>query len=425
MSAVEVPWGRRVSGELRVPPSKSVTNRALNLALLARRPLTLERPLLAEDTRAFLTALEVLGIAVERVPEGVRLTPGATPDSAAIDCGASGTMARFMTASLSGLRGAWHVDGSSRLRERPLGPLIDSLRDLGARIDCLGKDGCLPLAIDGGELQGDVVSVDAGASSQYLSALLMAATRARAPVRIEAAGLTSAPYVDLTVEVMGHFGAHIARPAPDSWTVGPGLSSPSGYAVEGDLSAACYFAAAAVLTTGRVELTGLREDSRQGDRRFLGLLARIGAAVEWPAPDRVAVTGGERLVGIDVDMSELPDQVPTLAAIAPFAAGTTRIRNVAHLRIKESDRLAACAVELRRLGAVAEELPDGLTVPGVWAREEPPANPAEVSSHGDHRIAMSFALVGLRRPGVRIADPAVVSKSYPAFWEDLDRCLAA
>ncbi len=425
MSAVEVPCGRRVSGEVRVPPSKSVTNRVLNLALLAGGPLTVERPLVAEDTVAFLEALGALGVAAARAGDDLRLTPGPMPAGAAIDCRASGTMMRFLTATLSVLRGRWRLDGSARLRVRPLGALLDSLRSLGARIDCLESEGFPPLAIAGGELGGGVVTVDAGESSQYLSALLMALTRARAPVRIAVARLTSAPYVDLTVEVMRSFGARVERPAGDSLTVHPGLSAPAVYAVEADLSAACYFAAAAALTGGRVELAGVRAESRQGDRRFLEELRRMGATVDWPRPDRAIVAGGKRLDAIDVDMSELPDQVPTLAAIAPFAAGTTRIRNVAHLRIKESDRLAACAAELRRLGAVAAELPDGLSIPGVWERQAPPSQPVLVATHDDHRIAMSFALAGLRRPGVRIADAAVVAKSYPAFWEDLERCLTA
>lgn len=423
MSAVEVPCGRRASGEVRVPSSKSATNRVLNLALLARRKMTVERPLLAADTEAFLAALEALGIVTDRAGEALRLTPAALPTGATIDCGASGTMARFMTATLSVLRGSWRLDGSARLRERPLGPLIASLGGLGARIECREEDGCLPLTIEGRDLEAGAVAVDAGESSQYLSALLMTATRARGPVRIEVTGLTSAPYVELTLEVMGDFGAEVDRTEPDVMIVSPGLTAPSIYAVEGDLSSACYFAAAAALTGGRVELIGLRRESRQGDAAFFGLLGQMGARVDWPRPDRAIVTGDERLEAIDVDMSELPDQVPTLAAIAPFAAGTTRIRNVPHLRIKESDRLAASAAELRRVGAVVEELPDGLTVPGVWADEAPPSEPILVASHDDHRIAMSFALLGLRRPGVRIAEPAVVSKSYPAFWEDLRHCL--
>lgn len=423
MTAIEVPWGRRVHGEVRIPPSKSATNRALNLALLAGREITVERPLAAADTEAFLTALETLGTRVERRATAVRLVPGRSPARALIDCGASGTMARFLTASLAALPGAWRLDGTARLRDRPLGPLLTALRSLGARIECEAREGHLPLAIEGTELTGGGVQLDAGESSQYLSALLMAATRAAAPVRIEVTGLTSAPYVELTVEAMERFGARVDRPGPEVFAVAPGLTPPPVHSIEGDMSAACYFAAAAALTGGRVELAGLGRETRQGDRRFLEILGRMGARVEWPRSDRLVVSAGEGLLAVEVDMGSLPDQVPTLAAIAPFAAGTSRIRNVSHLRIKESDRLAACAAELQRAGASVEETPDGLVVPGVWSGQAPPAAPIEIATHDDHRIAMSFALLGLGRPGVRIAEPGVVAKSYPSFWEDLEHCL--
>ena len=184
--------------------------------------------------------------------------------------------------------------------------------------------------------------------------------------------------------------------------------------MEADFSAAAYPAAAAVLTGGEVELWPLGATSKQGDRRFMELLERMGARIDWTA-DGLRVTAGP-LCAIDADLSASPDQVPTLAALAPFARGTTRITNVPHLRIKESDRLSAMASELERCGAAVEELPDGLVIPGVWAEQPPPATPVEVATWGDHRIAMSMALVGLRRPGVRIADPGVVAKSYPDFW---------
>ncbi len=424
MSAVDVPTGRRLAGRVSVPPSKSLTNRALCLALLARAPMRLERPLLSDDTKALLAAVEALGIGAERDAAGLRFLPAELPDRAAIDCGASGTMARFMTAILSVLPGTWRLDGSPRLRERPVGPLIEGMRSLGASIDCLEHEDFLPLAIRGGVLEGGRATLDAGESSQYLSALLMAATGARRQVEVEVTGLTSAPYVDLTLDMMERFGARVERSEPGALRVRPGLSAPDAYTVEGDASAACYFAAAAALTGGTVELTGLPRDSRQGDLGFFDLLEEMGAGVEWPASDRVMVRGGARLEALDVDMSEMPDQVPTMAAIAPFAAGTTRIRNVSHLRLKESDRLHASATELGRLGAVAVDLPDGLEIEGVWASQPPPSDPVVVATHDDHRIAMSFALVGLRRPGVRIAESGVVSKSYPAFWEDLERCLA-
>ncbi|HEV8630590.1 MAG TPA: 3-phosphoshikimate 1-carboxyvinyltransferase, partial [Thermoanaerobaculia bacterium] len=223
--------------------------------------------------------------------------------------------------------------------------------------------------------------------------------------------------VEVTLRLVAQWGGTIARRA-DGFEVTPGLQPQAQVEVEGDYSAAAYPAAAAALTGGEVTLLGLDRDSAQGDRGFLDLLAAMGAKVQWVG-DALHVRGDGRLVALDADLAGMPDQVPTLAALAPFAHGTTRIRNVPHLRIKESDRLAAMAGELRRLGVPVEELPDGLVIPGVWAATSPPAGPTEVYAHGDHRIAMSLALVGLRRPGVLVAQPEVVGKSYPGFWSDL------
>jgi len=406
----------RVAGEVMPPPSKSATHRALNLALLARRPIAIERPLVAEDTELFLTALSALGWRVERADGVARLTPGQAPVSAELDCGNAGTMARFLTASLCTIPGEWRLDGVARLRERPVGPLVEALRELGARIEYQGAPGSFPLRIAGGTLRGGRVRLRAGESSQYLSALLMASLRAARPVEVEVTSLVSAPYVDLTLEAMESFGASCPA-AGGVYRIEPQDFGLDHLRVEGDWSAAAYPAAAAALG-GRVRLRGLDARSRQGDRGFVELLARMGARVR-PAADGVEVEGDE-LRAIDADLSALPDQVPTLAALAPFARGTTRILNVPHLRIKESDRLAAMASELRRIGAAVEELADGLVIPGVWADAEPPHDPVTVEPRGDHRIAMSLAVAGLRRRGVRIANPQVVAKSYPGFWSDLE-----
>jgi 3-phosphoshikimate 1-carboxyvinyltransferase len=264
------------------------------------------------------------------------------------------------------------------------------------------------------------VALDAGVSSQFLSALLMAATVAAGEVEIVVEQLTSHPYVDLTLDLLARFGAEVEATATGYRVQPRPLASPGAYRVEGDFSAAAYPAAAAALTGGRVTLTGLPRDSRQGDRGFLDLLAAMGARVDWrPQDDAVEVAGSGRLDAVDRDLSAMPDQVPTLAALAPFARGTTVIRGVPHLRIKESDRLAAMASELGRLGATVEERPDGLVIRGVWADADPPTSAVTVDSHDDHRIAMSLALTALRRPGVSIADPEVVAKSYPGFWNDL------
>ncbi len=411
-----VPSGRRARGRLVVPASKSITQRYFNLALLGRLPLTVRRPLLSEDTVHFLGGLEACGFAVESQPAEVRVVPEPPTAGGEIDCGAGGTMFRFLTAALTAVPGDWRLDGIPRLRQRTVAPLLSALRQLGAEIACVEREGFAPLEIRGGSLKGGSARLDAGASSQFLSALLMAAQRAAETTTIEVEALTSAPYVDLTLDAIAELGGVVHRSGSRFEIQPSSLSSPD-VEVEADFSAAAYPAAAAALTGGEVELEPLRATSRQGDRGFVALLEQMGARVQW-SENRLRLAGGE-LRGVDVDMSEVPDQVPTVAALAPFARGTTRIRNVPHLRIKESDRLSAMAQELTRAGAEVEELDDGLIVPGVWARGEPPRAPVEIHTHGDHRIAMSMALVGLGRPGLRILRPQVVAKSYPGFWEDL------
>jgi 3-phosphoshikimate 1-carboxyvinyltransferase len=408
-----------VRGRLVVPPSKSVTHRQLALALLARRPLEVVRPLRAEDTGLFLEVLRRLGWRIEeRGAERLVLGPPASqPAAAELFCGNAGTLFRFLVGVLASVPGRWTLDGTARLRERPVGPLAAALAQLGVEIGWLGEPGYPPLVVRGGTLAGGEASVEAGESSQYLSALLLAALAAPAPTRLVVRSLTSHPYVDVTRDLIRQWGGRVEREG-DLFTVEPGLVPLASVVVEGDFSAAAYPAAAAVLTGGEVILGGLRRGSAQGDRAFLDVLATMGAGVEWRGED-LWVSGSGSLQAVDADLAALPDQVPTLAALAPFARGTTRIRNVPHLRIKESDRLAAMAAELGRVGAAIEERPDGLVIPGGWADAAPPADPVTVGTWGDHRIAMSMALVGLRRPGISISRPEVVSKSYPQFWDDL------
>ena len=413
-----VPSGRRARGRVRVPPSKSLTHRYFNLALLSGSPLVIERPLLAEDTRLFLAALGRSGFRVEDGEAEVSLTPGGTPaGEVEIFCGNAGTMLRFLVATLTVIPGLWRLDGVPRLRERPVGPLVDALRRLGAHIEYLGQDGYVPLRIEGGSLRGGTTTLDAGESSQYLSAILMAALRAPGEVVVEVPSLTSRPYVDVTIGAAAAFDGHIERVGPRAYRVRPSVLRGGRARVEGDYSAACYPAAAAALTGGDVSLEGLAADSRQGDRELFDLLVEMGAEVEWQG-EILRVRGGATLRGIKADLSGMPDQVPTLAALAPFAEGETLIHNVAHLRIKESDRLEAMATELKKLGADAREGRDSLWLPGLWAGVQPPGETVHIDPRGDHRIAMSFALVGLRRPGVVIDHPEVVAKSYPGFWRD-------
>ena len=419
-----VPADRRVTGSIRVPGSKSITQRYFTLSLLGRRALTIRGPLLSEDTRFFLAAMETLGFRVQiegssSADVTVHLEPpeGDPPSEGEIWCGAGGTMFRFRTAALTAVPGLWTIDGIPRLRERPVAPLISSLRALGAKIDCLDQEGHAPMRIHGGSLRGGPCTLDAGASSQYLSALLMAGLVTPEPTTVTVSSLTSEPYVHLTLDAIQELGGKVEQDGP---VYGIRRARPTGdtVTVESDFSAVAYPAAAAALTRGEVLIRDVRETSRQGDRGFVDVLARMGADIRW-TDEGLRIRGGG-LRAIEADLESMPDQVPTLAALAPFARGTTRIVNVPNLRIKESDRLAAMAQELQRVGAEVEELEDGLVIPGVWADRTPPNGAVTVHTHGDHRIAMAMALVGLRRGGISVAAPEVVAKSYPEFWQDLE-----
>lgn len=423
-----IPHGRRVDGRLRVPSSKSLTQRYFDLAMVGRRPLTVRRPLLSEDTHLFLGALQATGFRVERDGDDLRLEPGPPPprgERREIFCGNGGTLFRFATAALAAVPGRYRLDGVERLRERTVGPLIEALRGLGAEIVCTGREGFAPLEIEGRTLGAGRTRLDASISSQYLSALLLAALAAPGPVEVEVEALTSQPYVDLTFDAAAELGARLHRDGKIfsalPWTDEAAVRE---VVVEADFSSVAYPAAAAALA-GRARIDDVKPTSHQGDRGFLDLLAEMGASVRWTEGGVEVEMPADGLRAVEADLSQMPDQVPTLAALAPFARGTTRILNVPHLRHKECDRLAAMATELGRLGAQVRELEDGLIIEGVWADGVPETGePIEVDTWSDHRIAMSLALVGLRRPGVVIRQPGVVVKSYPGFWEDFESLLA-
>ena len=418
-----------VSGVVEPPGSKSISHRALNLALIGQQPATIENLLEADDIAAFRAALVAMGWRVRSVAgSGLRLEPpqkNGSQGPVKLDCRSAGTLLRLLVATCAVIPGQWILDGSPRLRERPIGPLVAALRQLGAGIEELGRPGCAPVRIRGGRLAGGRVEIDAGESSQYVSALLMAALDAEGPIELLAPVLVSSPYVDTTLEVMAEFGAPVEvrrdgearefRVEPRKPELVDGR-----YRVAGDDSAAAYPAAAAAICGGSVRLRGLSPVATQGDRAFLGLLERMGAGVRSSA-EEIRVEGGGALAALDCDLSAMPDQVPTLAAVAAFANGTTWIRNVAHLRIKESDRLAAVATELRRAGATVDELEDGLRIEGNPGLAASPGSPRiPIDTYDDHRIAMSMALVGMRRGGLSIRRPEVVGKSYPGFWADLE-----
>ncbi len=423
MTAREIhPAAGPVCGRVRPPGSRSITNRALVVAALAEGESVLENVGLSGDTRVCAEALRTLDIAVEVDEAGRSMRVagcGGTvpPGPKDVYTGESGTATRFVTALTAAGRGRYRIDGAPRMRERPIQDLLDSLSALGVRAESEAGTGCPPVRLETAGLRGGTVSLSGAVSSQFLSGLLMAAPSADGPVTVEVAGeLVSKPYVDLTAAVMAAFGVEVQRDGYARFRLdAPRAYTGRTYAVEPDASSASYFLAAAAATGGRVTVQGLARTSAQGDARFPGILRAMGCEVVW-TDDGVTVTGPDRLSGLRIDMNAMPDMVLTLAPLALVARGRTVIENVANLRVKESDRLSALATELKRLGAKVEERPDGLAI-------TPPKTirPAEVATYNDHRIAMGMAVVGLVVGGVRIADPKCVAKTYPGFFEDLER----
>ena len=395
---------------VRPPGSKSITNRALLCAALAEGESVLRGALFADDTLAMIGAVAALGAGVEAREDqalvrvsGARL--GLTP--VRIDAGRSGTTSRFVLAAAALGNAECVVDGDPQLRARPMGPLIDALEQLGVRVRTLGEPGCLPLALCG-PAHGGRVRIAGHVSSQFLSGLLMAAPLIDGGLEIELTSpLVSVPYVEMTRAVMAAFGV-----SADGFRVAPAAYAPTDFAIEPDASAASYFFAAAAITGGRVTVEGLGADSIQGDVAFLDVLERMGARVDR-GPASTTVSGTGTLRGIDVDMSDISDTAQTLAAVAVFADGPTRVRGIGFIRRKETDRIAAIVGELRRAGIEASEEDDGFViVPGG-------VEPVRFETHDDHRMAMSLALLGLRVAGIELADPGCVAKTYPAFFEDL------
>ena len=417
-----------VRAAIRPPGSKSITNRALVCAALARGSSLLTGVLDSQDTRVMATGLAALGIRLD--PDWPRATVrvtgcgGALPATAAvIDCAASGTTMRFLSAVCPLGHGRFRLDGTARMRQRPIGDLIAALAELGVEAVAESPGGCPPVEIRARGLAGGRVRVQGGTSSQFASGLALVAPCARLGMRIEFAGrLVSLPYLAMTQRVIESFGGRCAADGERGWRIEPTGYVGREYAVEPDASAASYFAALAAITGGSLRIEGLSRASMQGDVCFCDVLERMGCTVEWREPgggDPGSITvSGRAARGVDVDMNAISDTVPTLAVTALFAAGPTTIRNVAHIRDKETDRIGDLVRELRKLGAEVHEQPDGLTiVPGGLQA-------ATLATYDDHRMAMSLALAGLRVPGVRIVDPACVGKTFPDYWQRLAEAAA-
>lgn len=403
---------------VRVPGSKSITNRALVLAALTNGGCQLRGVLRSEDTELMANALAKLGFTVEicwerdqilvRRPEGKRLIPSRR---AKLFCGNSGTTMRFLTALVSLGQGEYFLDGVARMRERPIQDLLDALQQIGVDARSKFGNGCPPVQVTSQGLRGGNVKIRGNVSSQFLSGLLMAAPMARGDTTIEVDGaLVSEPYVKMTLRMMRDF-EFVLKSSTCFKIPGNQRASLEAYDIEPDASAASYFLAAAAITEGRVTVPGLHTgDSLQGDTKFAHCLQWMGCKLEESAGITIQ---GAPLHGIDVDMNAISDTVMTLAAVACFAEGPTTIRNVAHIRHKETDRLNALAVELRKVGVGVEEFEDGLRItPG-------PLHGAVIETYNDHRMAMCMALIGLKVPGIVIDNPACVAKTYPRFFEDL------
>jgi len=418
-----VPLRHPLAASIRVPGSKSITNRALLLAAMAAGRSTISGAGLNDDTRRMAGALGTLGFEIAVDEAAARIVVhgrgGAIPARGReLDAGGAGTAMRFLLGFLTLGRGRFRLDGNQRMRERPVGPLLDALAALGVSVRAERDNGCPPVLIEIGEggVRGGVARIDAAVSSQFVSALLMPAPLWPQGLKLTVTGEAARPFITMTLRLMERWGASGTMSGGE--IVVPGgqrYAAQKNFEVEPDASGASYFAAAAALVGGSVTLKGLGADSVQGDIAFMKLLERMGAHVEW-RDDGVKVSGsGENLIGVDVAMGGMPDLVPTLAAIAPFCSSPTRIRGVAFIRHHESDRLRALATELQRLGASVHECEDGMLI------EPSRIGAAAVETYDDHRIAMAFAVAGLKTAGIRIRNPGCVSKTYPDFFRDLAR----
>ena len=415
---MEIKRVNHLNATVEVPGSKSYTQRALVVACLAEGRSNLINALISEDIRYIVEALRFLGAEiiisgsdVEVIGTGGNiLNPGR-----AILLGNNGTALRFLTTLAALGRGEYILDGSSRLRERPLLPLLNALKVLG--VESQSRDGYPPVKIDAKGLKGGRVAFADVESSQYISSLLIGAPYAEGDIEIALTGRkVSQPYIDMTMDVMGHFGAEVITREKKLFNVRSGRHYRGRrYTIEGDVSSASYFFLAAALCRGRVKVVNINPASLQGDINVLGIMEKLGCSVvrgdAW-----IEVTGGPLRAGDFVfDMGNMPDMVPTLAVLAVFRQGQTIITNVSHLRVKESDRIAALVNELKRIGVAAKETVDGLIIAGGKPHG------AHIETYNDHRIAMSFAIAGLAVPGIRIKDRHCVGKSFPGFWDELSR----
>ncbi|MCL1096045.1 3-phosphoshikimate 1-carboxyvinyltransferase [Shewanella kaireitica] len=412
----------KVNGTINIPGSKSISNRALLLATLAEGTTTLTNLLDSDDIRYMLASLKQLGVNYRlsnnnTVCEVDGLAGTLNSDVAqTLFLGNAGTAMRPLCAALTLGNGEFTLTGEPRMEERPIGDLVDSLRQLGADIRYLKNDGFPPLTINATGLSGGDVEIAGDLSSQFLTALLMVAPLAKGDVNINIKGeLVSKPYIDITLALMAQFGVNVTNNNYASFEIKAGqrYTSPGKLLVEGDASSASYFLAAGAIKGGEVKVTGVGKLSIQGDVKFADVLAQMGADIEWG--DDYIIARGSKLNAVDLDMNHIPDAAMTIATAALFATGTTHIRNIYNWRIKETDRLAAMATELRKVGAIVDEGHDYISV-------TPPAKPhtANIDTYNDHRMAMCFSMLAFADCGITINEPECTSKTFPDYFNQFN-----
>jgi len=410
-----IPCSEAVDGTIRIPGSKSIANRAILIASLASGISYLDGMLYSDDTRYMMAAWRQLGAGFDQKGDilevngcGGQLQPCATP----IYVENAGTAARFLTAALTLGQGSYELDGNDRMRLRPIRDLIEALNKLGSDVVDIDQTGCPPVSVNAKGLSGGIVEIPGEKSSQYISAIILAAPYAAKRTTVNIVGsLVSKSYVELTIDMMQAFGVRCEWSADNQLVIEPGQTySAREYSIEGDASSASYFFGLAAITQGKIKVRGIKPDSSQGDLGLLSILEEMGCVVQWD--DEGVTLEGRPLKAITVDMNTMSDVAPTLAVIALFAEGTTHILNVGNMRIKECDRIHALTTELRKLGASVAESDTGISVTGGMSYSG-----TDLETWDDHRMAMSLSLTGLKIPGVGIRHPECVSKTFPDFFD--------
>lgn len=414
--AYEIIPVKNISGTIEIPGSKSYTARAILISALADGKCILKKPLFCDDTKYMSEALIKFGIKITKKNNSLIVYGNGgkivVPQDCELFIGSAGTAARFLTAFCSICRGKVKITGDKRMSERPIKPLTDALFQLKAKT--ISSTNGLPVEIEGGSFEGGACKIKGDISSQFISALLMIAPYAKNDVIIEVEGdVISKPYIDITIDIMNSFGISVNNSNYKRFQVKSGqIYKPCEYTIESDASTASYFFAASAITNGHIIIKNINYNSKQGDIKFVDILEKMGCIVKRHK-NSIELAGTDNLNGIEIDMNSMPDCVQTLCAVACFAKGTTTIKNIKSLRVKETDRINAVVNELRKVGINAEGAEDKITInPGkIYGNR--------ISTYNDHRMAMSFSLIGLKEPGIIIENPDCVSKSFPAFWEKL------